>query len=208
MTTSQISSPINLSGTENRVMELLASGVTVPQVAAAIGISESRIAQLLSNDLFASELGTRRFKALAKHNARDSEYDDIEDKLIKQLKDTLPMLMQPEKILRAIQVINAAKRRGTSSTGAITEKQTVIKLTLPIQVLNKFSTNASNQVVTVETGRKIQSMVTVQSGHMTTLVDKHKAERLATLLPVRESVPEGNITNEQFALLDQYGLDI
>lgn len=167
-----------------RALELLASGVTVAQTAAAIGLTEARVTQFLSEDSFAAELASRRFKALAKHNARDDEYDAMEDTLIKQLKQAIPMLMQPERIVRVLQIINNAKRRGTSSPDAVTQKQTVIKLQLPVQIINRFSTNSLNQVVTVENASSKQSMLTVQSGQMKKLVAEHKekdtieAERL------------------------------
>lgn len=164
----------SMSSTDQRALELLGSGVSVTQTALAIGVSESRIAQLLSDDTFSTRLAEKRFDSLAKNNARDAQYDEAEDKLLGQLKQVIPMVMQPEKIARLLQIVNQAKRRGASSPDHITAKQTVIRLQLPVQIVNKFSTNSANQVVTIDNESGSQSMVTVQSGHMKHLVKEYK----------------------------------
>jgi hypothetical protein len=191
-----------LSSTDKKALDLLGAGVTVAQTAAAIGVTESRIAQLLSDDYFAERLASVRFEALAKHNERDNEYDKIEDQLIKQLKSTLPMVMQPEKIVRMLQVINSAKRRGASSPDAIHQKQTVIQLQLPIQIINRFATNGINQVVSVdaEDGNSKQSMVTVQSGQMKKLVEHQRELDAEKNLFLKE-------TGNKQKTLSQYGFD-
>jgi hypothetical protein len=182
-----------LNSTDQRALELLGAGVSTAQTALAIGVSESRIAQLLSDDDFSGRLAERRFASLAKHNARDEEYDQIEDQLIKQLKTVLPLVIQPEKIARLLQVVNQAKRRGASSPDNIVQKQTVIKLQLPVQIINKFSTNSSNQVVTVHDGVQEQSMVTVQSGQMKKLAAVHKEQEDAIR---SEHVREARVLNK------------
>lgn len=173
---SDLSSPpldnLRLSSIDQRALELLSTGVTAAQCAAALGLSESRIAQMLSEDSFATRLAEMRFAALAKNNARDEQYDECEDQLLKQLKQVIPMVMQPEKIARLLQVVNQAKRRGSSSPEHLVQKQTVIRLQLPVQIINRFQTNAQNQVVTIENGEETQSMVTIQSGQMKKLADQ------------------------------------
>ena len=155
--------------TEDRALALLGTGVSPEVVASALGVSKSRISQLLSDEKFAAEVARLRFDSLTRHNERDSEYDKIEDDLIERLKDCIPLMMRPEQILKGIQVINAAKRRGTSAPEQITQQQTVVSLVMPVQVIQKFTTNIHNQVV--QTGD--QKLVTVQSG---TLLDKIKAK--------------------------------
>ena len=102
----------SLSLTESRALELLGTGAAPEQVAAACGVTVSRISQLISEPRFAALVADLRFASLSKHNARDTEYDTIEDKLIEQLKNLLPLMMRPMEVLKAISVINAAKRRG------------------------------------------------------------------------------------------------
>ena len=158
--------------TEERALKLLASGVTAANAAVALGISDSRISQLVSDESFASKLVALKFDSLQKHNARDEEYDGIEDVLIEQLKLAIPMMMQPEKIARVLSMINSAKRRGASSPDAVLQKQQVVRLTIPIQILNRFSTNSAQQIISVND----EDMITVQSGRMNTLLEENQNE--------------------------------
>ena len=67
--------------TEERALALLGSGVSPTAVAASLGITDSRISQLLSDENFAAEVATLRYQNLQKHNARDSAYDSLEDEV-------------------------------------------------------------------------------------------------------------------------------
>ena len=154
-----------MNSTDERVLKLLGAGLPPETVAASIGITASRISQLLSDEEFASKVADLRYQALAKHNERDGGYDEMEDELLKRMKDLIPLMHRPMEILKAIQIINSAKRRGASTPEAITQKQTVIQLTIPVQILNQIKTNAQGQVVSV--GEK--SLVTIQSGNLDAL---------------------------------------
>src|SRR5437899_1397609 len=165
-----------LSSIDSRVLDLLSQGASAAQTAAALGLSESRVSQLLSDERFANQLASNRFEALQKHNERDSKWDQIEDKLLTQLERTVPMIMQPEKIARVLQIVNQAKRRGASSVEHIHQQQTVIQLHLPTKIVNRFQVNGQNQVVTLQTeDGKQQSMVTIQSGQMKKLASVAEA---------------------------------
>lgn len=156
--------------TEVRALTLLGQGLGPEVVAAAVGVSVSRISQLLSNPEFASSVAELRYENLAKHNTRDSAYDGLEDSLLEKLKDCLPYMMRPMEILKAIQIINAAKRRGSSAPESITQQQTVVQLILPTQILQNFTTNINNQVIKAGS----QELITVQSGSMDKLLKSSK----------------------------------
>lgn len=153
-----------LSGTDRKALELLATGVPAAQCAAAIGVSPSRIAQLISDPVFSELVAERKYESLAAHNERDSKYDKLEDMALGQLEASLPMVMDPMKLARIAQTLNAAKRRGASAPESITSRQTIVNLVLPLGILQKFAvqTNANNQVTTIDE----QSMVTIQSGQV------------------------------------------
>ena len=172
------------ASTESRALALLGSGVSPSIVAASLGVSESRISQLLSDDAFASQVATLRYEALAKHNARDTGYDSLEDELLEKMRDCIPLMHRSMEILKAISIINAAKRRGSSTPESITEKQQIIQLQIPIQIINKFSTNLAGQVTTITTSdAKEQSLLTIQSGSLDSLI---KEKRNAAMLTNRE----------------------
>lgn len=179
--------------TEERALVLLGSGVAPAMVAASLGVSESLISQLLSNDAFATEVAELRFESLQKHNRRDSDYDKLEDALLEKMQDCVPLMHRPMEILKAISVVNAAKRRGQSTPESITNKQQVIQLQIPVQVINKFSTNLSGQVTSITDSENVtQQLITIQSGALGTLLKERKNEHENALLPGDSKVAGGD----------------
>lgn len=156
--------------TESRALALLGQGLGPEMVASAIGVSISRISQLLSETDFAAAVADLRFKNLSKHNERDNRYDLLEDQLIDKMNDLMPFMVRPMEVARVLQIINAAKRRGSSAPESITNQQTVVNLIMPTQVYQKFTVNTMNQVV--QAGQ--QQLITVQSGQMANLLDRTK----------------------------------
>lgn len=171
------------TSTESRALALLGQGLSPEVVAAAVGVSPSRISQLISDPEFAAEVAELRFKNLSKHNERDNAYDALEDQLLQKLKDCLPYMMRPMEILKSIQIINAAKRRGSSAPESITNQQTVVQLVMPTQILQSFTSNIHNQIIKAGD----QDLITVQSSNMRSLVDKMKG--VPNVIP---SLPPGS----------------
>lgn len=137
------------STTEEKALELLGNGLSNEIVASAIGVTPARITQLLADENFAAEVQRRRFINLQKHTIRDNAYDEIEDKLLQKLKGSLGLIMKPDTILKAIKVVNEAKRRGNSGTAAITDKTNIVQIAIPQIIKQNFVTNINNQVVQV-----------------------------------------------------------
>ena len=96
------------SSTEDRALALLGSGLGPEVVANALGVTVSRISQLLSDENFSAKVAQHRYEALSKHNARDEKYDVLEDALITRLEDCLPLMHRPMEVLKAISVIKVA----------------------------------------------------------------------------------------------------
>lgn len=157
-----------MTHTESRALELLGSGnISSAQVAAALGVSESYISQLLSREDFAAQVAERRFNALQKHNTRDSLIDTLEDEVLAKLQETLPLVMRPMELTRIFQTINAAKRRGSSAPESTLQHSKIVNITIPVLVANKFSVTPENQALVAGT----QELLTMQSG---TLLNLHK----------------------------------
>lgn len=168
-----------LTSTEDRALTLLGQGIPPEVVASAVGVSPSRISQLVSDPEFSARVAELRFTALSKHNERDNKYDKMEDDLLTKLEDCLPYMVRPMEVLKAISIINAAKRRGSSAPEHILGKQEVISLVMPVQIIQNFSLNQSNQVV--KAGN--QELITVQSGNMKKLLEGRK-QNVDTLQPI------------------------
>lgn len=180
-----------LTAAESRALDLLGQGLIPEQVAGACGLSASRISQLLSNEEFASAVAELRFQNLSRHNERDNAYDQLEDDLIERMKDCLPLMVRPHEILKAIQVINGAKRRGQQAAAA-QEHHTVINLVLPTQLLTNFQLNTNNQVV--QAGD--QPLVTIQSGSL--LAQIKEKRNVLTQQPAISSSAKRQLTAEDF----------
>ena len=172
-----------LTAAEERALSLLGQGLIPEQVAGACGLSPSRISQLLSNEEFASAVAELRFQSLSKHNDRDNAYDSLEDELIERMKDCLPLMVRPHEILKAIQVINGAKRRGQIAQAA-QEHHTVINLVLPTSILTNFQLNSNNQVV--QAGD--QPLVTIQSGSLLAQIKEKRNVLTAAALPQQRTI--------------------
>lgn len=161
MDTSHLPSKV-FSGLEQKALTLLGQGLSGEVVAAAVGVSASRISQLISNPEFSAAVADLRFQNLSKHSTRDAHYDRIEDQLLEKLENLLPMMYKPFEVLKAIAVINSAKRRGISSPDQLTGSQTVVQLTMPTQIIQNYTTNINNQVI--KAGE--QDLITIQSSRM------------------------------------------
>ena len=151
-----------MNPTEEKLLSLLGSGVSAASAASTLGITESAVSQYLSQEEFAAKVVEKRYESLSAHTARDRKYDSLEDSLISRLQEALPLLYKPRDILAAIQTVNNAKRRGSSSPEQLVQQATVINLTLPTTVVEQFTINQQGQVVSV--GEK--SMLTIQSGSL------------------------------------------
>lgn len=204
------------SSTEERALSLLGAGISTEATASACGVSISRISQLLADESFAAQVAALRYEALQKHNQQDSELDSIESLLTTKFKESIPLMMRPMEILKGLQVINAAKRRGSEKLVEIDAKAQIVNITLPAVTINNFTkaslvTNVHNQVVSIAaegSNGESTDLTTIQSS---TLLNQHKnnelkagAEhqetikgRVRELLSSNESTPHVNSTPKQ-----------
>jgi len=195
------------TGTAERALSLLGSGVPQEAAASALGVTPSYISQLLANEDFAAAVTEKRFEILTKHNDRDAGYDEIEDKLIDKLKKSLPLLLRPADILGAIRVINGANRRGQDSQDSLITNQNIVQLTMPVQIVQQFTTNIHNQVV--KTGE--QDLLTIHSGDLLKQTESKleleaeaRQEAIEYIEPIEATIDNDNLitdTNEVLAAL-------
>lgn len=163
-------SPGVTSSVEERAAHLLGLGIGPEQVAAALGVTASRISQLLAEKTFADRVSVLRYKSMQKHNKRDSDYDRLEDSLISKLERSLPLLVRPDQILAAVKVINGAKRRGASSSVSAIQQNTTVTLVMPTKITQQFVTNINNQVIKAGD----QNLQTMQSSELLRKVETAK----------------------------------
>lgn len=151
-----------------RALELLGSGVPQESVASALGVTASYISQLLSDKNFAAAVTKLKYEALTKHTERDAKYDELEDTLLGKLDKSVSLLFKPLDIMRALKIVNEAKRRGTDSKESIIAQQNIVEITMPTQIVQQFTTNVVNQVITAGD----QDLTTIQSGDLLKSVEQ------------------------------------
>lgn len=167
-------SPGVTSGLEEKALNLLGSGISAENTASALGVSPSRISQLLAVDAFAEEVSKLRYSALQSHNVRDNRYDSLEDRLITRLENSLPLMVKPGDIVNALTRVNAAKRRGQSAPQQVVNQQNIVNLTIPTVIADKFAINVNNQVV--KAGE--QELQTMPSGNLLKQVEDAETKRI------------------------------
>lgn len=163
-----------VSTIESRAIEMLGSGLAAEQVAGALGVSPSAISQLLAKEEISSKVSQLRYESLSRHNARDNKADNIEDRLLDKIDSLLPLMMRPMEVIKAYQIINGGKRRGSTAPQVIANQQTVVQIVMPTVLTNKFVADSRNQVV--RAGE--QDLLTMQSG---TLLKEFKGDTDAKL---------------------------
>lgn len=175
-------SPGVTSSVEEKAVALLGAGIQSESVASALGVTPARISQLMAQKHFADKVSALRYTNLQSHNKRDSEYDNLEDKLLVKLKRSLPLMLKPRDILDALTRVNAAKRRGQTSPDISSSTQNVVNIILPAVVAAKFVTNMDNQV----TKAGEQELLTMGSGNLLKQVEEAQAVQAKAVQEIEE----------------------
>lgn len=176
------------TATEERALKLLGSGVSPEQVASALGVTPARISQLLAEESFATQVADLKYKNLLQHSERDTKLDTLEDKLIGKIENLLPLIMRPLEAVKALQVVNGAKRRGAQGLSGATATQNIVQIAMPTQITQKFVTNIQNQVI--QAGD--QQLLTIQSG---TLLKNIHSENPQLVQQLQESSTQAHSFN-------------
>ena len=160
-----------------KAIALLGSGVKSSQVAMALGVSPSRISQLLAESEVAEEVSALRYADLSAHSERDAAYDALESTLQSKLKSAIPLMFKPAEITRALQMVNTARRSNTINADPEVQAGTITQLILPVEILQKFTMNVNNQIISAQTGDDTQNLVTMQSGTLLEGTKKRIAQK-------------------------------
>jgi hypothetical protein len=145
---------------KDKIRSLLGLGLDNGVVASAVGVSDSYVTQLMSDDDFRNEVQELRLKNLTELTERDHKWDSLEDAFLKKLDDMVGtglFFTRPLEVLRALQVLNAGKRRATPTERNGTAQANVVPLILPVVMAPHLTINENGQVVSVD-GRTIATM--------------------------------------------------
>lgn len=151
---------VGLNGNQQKALSLLGQGISAVMVASTLGVSESLISQFLAEPRFANEVTKKKLAALQIQTDIDQKYAEAENKLVDKLLKTIPLISKPMDILRGLQVINATKRRGMADAPVNLAQTNIVQINLPASMAARFITNTANQIVEIEDGQGLRSLVT------------------------------------------------
>jgi transcriptional regulator with XRE-family HTH domain len=157
-----------------RVIELLGAGVTQSQVAAALGVEESYVSQLMSEEEVRAEVSNLRATKAAGYIQVDGTIENLEEVALERITRLLPMEANLMKALKVFQVMNAAKKKSESSI-APQQPANIVTINLPQQALVTFQMSSDKQVIDIA-GRSLTTMPSHQ------LQARLKERQAATLL--------------------------
>lgn len=151
------------------ILAALRSGFADSQIAEALGVTSSAVAQLIdAHGLRAMAVKNSRFSTI------DENLTELEDELVKKLKQQVRFVQDPMKIGRLLQIVNSTKRRSLAEGQAPNLGQArLVQLNLPERLRISVEFNAENELVSVN-GR---SMATATPGRVIDQVTKPVEEQ-------------------------------
>lgn len=143
----------------DKILQLLGSGVEIPAVALAVGVTTGYISQLLAEPEFALRVSELRLIELTQAKQIDDTWDNIELELVKKLKELIPFFSSTRHILDALKVVNSAKRKTKMNAGYQGSgiNGNVVSITLPAITVNQYKINMIGGMTEVA-GRKLKAL--------------------------------------------------
>jgi hypothetical protein len=154
---------------KDKLIDFLAAGVSQRAAAAACGISDSLVSQLLSTPEFQDALALKKADAIAANVAYDARIDQVEDTVLRRVEATAPMITDPMKAMKALQMLSSVRRRNIGAQLDSTPT-TVITLDLPAAAKVAISLSQDKQVIAID-GR---STATLPSRNLGILLAERK----------------------------------
>ena len=136
-----------MSTLATQIISLLSQSISPAIVASTLGCDPSYVSQIGS--AHAEEIRAARLAKQTAAISRDNKLDEVEDKLISRLDETVPYLHKPGEIARVLQIVNGAKRRTSQTDAAAGTLQgaAIVTIILPSAAQNPLIINQSNNQV-------------------------------------------------------------
>lgn len=162
------------------IKDYLSQGVPQHAVATAVGVSESYVAQLMSQEDFAEEVGARRTQVSKSNQEVDDKIREGEKTALERILQKLPMA-NLQMSLQVFKVLNSAKLRKESvmPNAAGVNPATVVEIHLPGAMVPQYVQNRRAEIIEVDG----QTMVSAGAKQLERLA----AARIAQLSPPEQS---------------------
>lgn len=143
------------SGLAAKAIKLLGTGLLQVEVARALGVTEGQVSQWMAEPDFQAQVSAEIKANFAMQSEVDSNYNATERKLSERLLQQSEYMFDPDKILKALQFVNGAKRKlaplqqNPQEGGGVTINAPVT-LIFPQQVAKEFMLSPNNEVIGVD----------------------------------------------------------
>lgn len=153
------------TSTVDRIIKYAAKGYKQAEIAAALGVDDSYVSQVVNDPDNAEKLEAQAIAFTEANDTYDRKIDEAEEMALEGVKRRLPMAKLGEQI-SALKVLNSMKRRRDTAPATRHNQTTVVQLQLPQIAQVAYLTNSSNEIVEVS-GR---TMVTATRDQLPTLM--------------------------------------
>lgn len=144
--------------TREKLLGLLAAGVSQTSAALAVGVTDGYVSQLLSEQEFSAALVEKRGASLSAAVEHDAKIESVEAKALRAVETKLPFVRNAIEAARIFQILNSSKRRleaGSSGGDSLGAQQ--VTIILPRAAAVQITMNTLNQVIEVQ-GRSMATL--------------------------------------------------
>ena len=139
------------------IVKCLEAGFTQVSIAESMGVSESLVSQLVSENSLDQIAAQQKIIKASIYQDIDASYNEAEKFIAEKLKQSVRYMTDPVKIAYVADKLNKMKRRALSQIGPREAPAKVVVLNLPRHVQNNFIFNSQNEAIAVD-GRPLVSM--------------------------------------------------
>ena len=195
----------------HRIAALHASGLNAAQISSIVGVSPSRISQIVATDDYKSLLAVKREeteKENLEETAISAKYLSAEHALIDQVLSMAPS-SELRDVTAALRVVaerqeKAANRKAPIHAATVTNNQ-IIQLVLPSHALPELSISKTNEITAIAQ----QSIAPLTSGGVTALFSSMRSkgeqnDRSGTIIEA-ERIPALTAPQQEVEIERSYG---
>lgn len=139
------------SSTRERIVKLLGQNIQQSLVASAVGVTDSYISQLLTEEGVMEEIAHLKAAKLEEAVAQSDTIDDIKKLALSRISSTIAFAKSPLEAARVFQILDNAHRPNENPLGDSAGVQ-IVQITLPRAGNStiRIQLNEQNQVIDVE----------------------------------------------------------
>lgn len=171
---------------KDRIIELLGNGIPATNVAEALGVSDSYISQIMSEEGVMEQVQAKRAVRFSKFADRDDFLEQAEEAALKRAAYLIPFMTKAGEAARVYSMLNNAKRKTSMQNANTAAPSTIVNLNIPTTARVNFTMSSDKQVIEVA-GR---SMVTMPAKTLAQKLEERNTKRMLEMAVPTELIPK------------------